>query len=154
MANFKINTIEDKPTATGKARKIADLVGAEGELLEKVTIWGGSPNFETLAAGQTIEGDYKDDGQYRTLYPARPKTPYKAGGGANIAKAQEVKGEMIKEAQGRKNDAIARAGAFRDATLVTLQMLKDQPFPTDADFKEIWKGWVKFFLGVADEPFV
>lgn len=154
MASFKIERVEDKPTSTGKPRKIVDLIGPEGELLEKVTVWGGTPVFDTLAVGQVVVGDYKDDGQYRTFFPERPKPAYNKGGGANIAKAQEVKAENIKEAQVRKNDAIARAGAFRDATLTTLQMLKDQPFPTDAEFKEAWRGWVKFFLNAADEPFI
>lgn len=154
MSTFKIETVQDKPTATGKPRKLLDLVGAEGELLERVTMWGDHPAFATVKGGDMVEGDYKDDGQYRTLFGIRKPTAPGARAGANIAKAQEVKAEHIKEAQERKNDAISKAGAMRDATLVSLASLKDHPFPTDAEYQAEWVKWFKFFMGKAEEPFI
>ncbi len=43
---------------------------------------------------------------------------------------------------------------MRDATMVSLAAYREQPFPTDDEFKAEWRKWVKFFLGEADQPFI
>jgi hypothetical protein len=71
-----------------------------------------------------------------------------------MEKVMETKAANIEVAQTRKNDAIALAGAMRDSTLITLAALKDQPFPTDEEFKAEWVKWVKWILSKHDEPFL
>lgn len=156
--NYIIQHIEQKTTSTGKVKADAVLKLPDGSLSKTVTIWADFPNFPSLAAGLPIEGDIVEKSQYATLYPPKaPKTAYTPRSATNIAKAQEVKGQQIEDAQTRKHDSIKVAGAMRDATLITLADLKDRPFPQDEDFKKAWKGWVDFLLQqhdiLLDRPF-
>lgn len=153
---------------------VADLKGLDGTVGYKVSInrtnRDGSeiqfPGFESLDEGSVIEGNLwtnPADAAKKALYPskapaARPTGAAPTAGGypsrgGGIAKAQETKRVDIETAQERKHEAIQIAGAFRDATLITLASLKDQPFPTDDEFKEMWKGWVKYFLDLHEQPF-
>lgn len=117
------------------------------------------PGFKGFVEGTTIEGNLwksPSSSKYSIFPPKSSSGAYtKRGvGSAAISAAQDTKRVDIAVAQDRKHDAIARAGAFRDSTLVTLASLRDQPFPTDEAFKAEWTRWVKYFLGKADEPFI
>lgn len=141
---FKIEKVEKKTTSTGKPMARVDLIGAEGELLENVTVWGDHPDFEALAVGSTVEGEYKDDGKWKTLYGIKPKAPVSGGNMRGVAAAQERKGAMIASAQENKSQAIKVAAAMRDAVAIAIASLSGVPFPTDAEFQaEIvkWRTW-------------
>jgi hypothetical protein len=152
---------------------IADLHGNDGTDAYKVSInrtnRDGSqiqfPNFESFVNGYQIDGNLwtnPADSAKKALYPMRtpaaPKAPATGGTypsrGGGIAKAQETKKQNIEEAQERKHEAISIAGAFRDATLISLAALKDQPFPTDEEFKTEWTKWVKWILNQHEQPFL
>ena len=160
MAKYKVEEIEQKTTSTGKTKADATLIGEDNVRVERVTIWADFPNFATLAVGGYVTGTLRAsaDPKYGpTLYTERVISP--AGGGrtgmsTGIAKAQETKRDDIKDAQERKNEAIQLAGAFRDATLVSLQALRDNPFPTDEEYKAEWTKWCKWFLQQGDQPFI
>lgn len=149
---MKTISLTMKQTKAGDAYKLFQMEDGK-----KLSVFQFDSRYNDINDGTDIPEDQLVYDQQYDNYKLKqlPKVP--AGGsrgGANIAKAQETKAENIKEAQDRKAEAITRAGAFRDATLVTLAMLKDQPFPTDDDFKKNWELWVKYFMGKADEPFV
>lgn len=114
------------------------------------------PNFDAIAPGITVEGELWQSGQGKWyLFP--PKVQKQGNSnfkGQQIEKAMERKEQAIDTFQDKKNEAILRAGAFRDATLVSLASLRDQPFPSDEEYKAEWKKWVKYFLQKGDEPFV
>lgn len=152
MAKYTILSITSKTSTTGKPYAVVQLTDDSGAEF-RASMWD---NFADLAPNSPIEGTVEQKGTFTNFRRAgaalqRPAF-YKPK--ADIAAAQETKKTNIEEAQNRKHDAIARAGAMRDATLVTLASLKDAPFPTTEDFKAEWTRWVKFFLGKADEPFV
>ena len=118
----------------------------------------GTDAFDLFVEGYTFEAEPWTSPTKGTTYlfapkPAKPSTgaPRAFGG---IAKAQETKAANIEKAQDRKQDAIALAGAFRDATLISLAQLKDEPFPTADEFKETWTYWVRWILSKNNEPFV
>lgn len=149
---FNIDTLEVRQTSTGKEYKLVTLKSGD-ETFEKVSLWSDNPDYTSFVEGGRISGEvFKNEKGYWNFKPAN--APKKTFGGGAVTKNMEVKNTNIIAAQERKNDSIARAGAFRDATLVTLASLKDQPFPSDADFKREWESWVKFFLGKGEEPFV
>lgn len=157
-----ISKVEDKSADWKVVGLLSeDKTAYEGVSVNRVNKKGETfPNFDDIKAQAEVEGDlWKSPADKWYLFAPkkpldRPKFFKPGGGAAAIKKAQETKAENIAVAQERKHDAIARAGAFRDATLVTIASLKDTPFPTTEDFKAEWTRWVKFFLGKADEPFV
>lgn len=119
--NYTVEWAENKPTSTGKDRKIVTLKDDTGAHYENVTVWGDFPGWAGIGPGSPIQGDYKDDGKYRTLFPTR--APRAAGGatGGNMrgmAAAQQRKGDMIEKAQENKSNAIKVASSMRDATLL------------------------------------
>lgn len=149
---MKTASVQIKTTRAGDPYKVFQM--EDGKYL---SVFKFDERYEAMEVGVDIADDQLIfDAQYGNYklkpLPKPPTAP--RGGGAAITKAMETKSENIKEAQDRRNEAVLRAGAFRDATLVTLAMLKDQPFPTDADFKSEWERWVKYFMGKGAEPFV
>jgi hypothetical protein len=146
--------------------KTADIKSNDGVATTGVGIGrkakDGTIQFQTFDAfvdGYQMEGNLwrspSTGKQY--LYPIREPKPatgaYTRSGGA-ITKAQEKKAEDIETAQNRKKDAIALAGAFRDATLISLASYRDIPFPTDEEFKAEWIKWVRWILSKNEEPFI
>lgn len=146
MSQFKVEKVEKRTTATGKPMARVDLIGGEGEFLENVTVWGDHPDFDALAVGSTIEGDYKDDGKWKTLFGIKPKPAANAGGMRGVAAAQERKGAMIANAQESKSQAIKVAAAMRDGVAIALASFKDVPFPTDAEFQAEVVKWREWYL--------
>ncbi len=144
--------MEIRQTSAGKEYKSVTLKSGD-QSYEKVSLWSDNPDYASFVEGGRISGEvFKNEKGYWNFKSANAKPAFKGGGA--ITKAQETKRVDIEAAQERKHDAIARAGAFRDATLVTIASLKDAPFPDDADFKRVWESWVKYFLGKGEEPFV
>lgn len=141
--------IEQKTSTGGKPYASVTLADDQGNTT-KCSVWDG---LELLRVGSPIDGAIIKNGAFSNFRPsAAPKPQFKGSGG--IANAVAVKNEHIKEAQERKNESISIHGAFRDATLITLAALKDQPFPSDEDFKAEWTRWAKWILSKHDEPFL
>ncbi len=80
--------------------------------------------------------------------------PRTGGNAATIAKAQETKREDIEAAQDRKERSIRLSQAMGGATQIALASLKDQPFPTDDDFKAEWTKWCKWLIAQGNQPFI
>lgn len=163
---MKLTSIDRKQTKDGSPYIIAFVDLHDGQEDAKGTIWKRSkyradfPNFDALEVGDEIDAVLKVSGDYMNIEPSPSKnapqrsfTPNK-GTPQAITKAMDRKEESIEKFQNNKQEAIALAGAMRDATLVSLASLKDQPFPTDAEFKEEWTKWVQFFLAKGSEPFI
>lgn len=144
---YTVEWAENKPTSTGKDRKIITIKDETGAHYENVTMWSDFPSFADIGPGSTVQGDYKDDGKYRTLFPVR--APRAAGGGTGgnmrgVAAAQQRKVEGIEKAQGRKETGIMISAAFRDATiLVQASGLK---FETDEEMWEKHKEYRNFYI--------
>lgn len=164
---YTIKWIERKPTSTGKIKADATLTDQSGVESDKVTVWGDFPGFAELVSGGTVSGDIvsKQNGQYfnRTLYPERtdtmsnPKAPlWATKGGGGIAKAQEKKAEGIREAQENRAEGVKIASTFRDATLITAQLLANKSIGTDEEIIKTWNHWRGWFLrnwDVEEPPF-
>lgn len=129
MTLYTIEWCERKVTSTNKTKMDARLRGADGSLIENVSIWGDFPNFAGLMNGGQVEGDLvpaKDPKYGPTLYPPRPQTtsggaPRSSGGAFKQKQIEEhtARKEMfIKETIGAKERAIQMAGAERDAVLL------------------------------------
>lgn len=158
---YKLTSIERKTAKNGAAFAVVFVQDSEGQEF-KAAIWKDSkfrgvfPNFDTLAVGQTIEGDLKVSGEFTNFEPPKGVQIKTAGGykSVQIEKAQDHKAELIDKFQDKKQESIQLAGAMRDATLITLASLKDQPFPDDEDFKREYEAWVKYLLNLGNQPFV
>lgn len=154
MPNYRAQNIQHKTTSTGKPYISATLIDSEGNEHERVSIWSDFPGFHGITEGSTIMGDLVSNGKFKNLKPTRgggsaysaPRSP-----AYGVKAAQERKGEMINKAQEAKEIGIKLSGAMRDATLITLASLKDQPFPDDDDFMAAWKKWRDFLMTQFDD---
>lgn len=161
MAKFKVTGVVNK----GADWKLVDLeengIETIGVSVNRVGKNGDVfPNFDAIDVGAEIEGVYwRSTTGKDYLFPPRPQNAARPAGGtaagANRSKAiresQELKGAMIQRSQDVKELGIKIAGAMRDATLITVASLKDQPFPTDEEFKAEWEKWRDYFIAQYDE---
>lgn len=160
-AKYKIEFIERKTTSTGKEMAKLNLVSEEGELIQGVTIWSDFPNFKDFKLNDYIEGDYKDTGQWKNLYP--PKPAPKAGGGfksAQVEKLMDKKDESISKHTDRKEEGIMVSSTMRDSMQLALAEIAGTPFPTDEEVEAIFVKWRAWYLQkwsetkkLADQPF-
>lgn len=124
---YIIEWMERKTTSTGKSKIDATLRTPEGAMTKTVTIWSDFPDFAVLQPGSSVDGDIVEKGQYSTFYAKKaPISAYRprVAGGPGVKAAQERKGEMIQQAQETKSTGIKIAAAFRDATLLTIEILR------------------------------
>lgn len=144
-----------RPTKTGGEYK--QFTMEDGK---KLSVFSYDPRYAELEVGSDIpETDLIFDpayGNYKlnkapVVFPARPASL--GGPRPSMAAAVEKKGVMIEKAQERKSEGVNISGAFRDATLISLASLRDQPFPTDEEFKAEWRKWVKFIMNEHEQPF-
>lgn len=142
-----ISGIEPKTSSGGKPYAVITSGDQKGSCWDKID----------FKVGDDVDGEFTMNGTYTNFKLKRkvgaPNFVQKQRS-AEIEKAQETKREDIAEAQNRKHDAIKLAGAFRDATLISLASLKEMPFPTDDQFKDEWTKWVKWLLLQGDQPFI
>lgn len=150
MTKYTIVSLEQKTSSGGKPYARVVLQDDSGAQYT-ASMWD---SFADLAQGGTVEGDMVQKGNFTNFKRHSAIQRPKFMGGGAVTQAQDHKAELVSAAQDKKHDAIAKAGAFRDGTLVTLAELKDMPFPTEADFKARWEYWVKYFLGKHNEPFL
>ena len=124
------------------------------------------PTFNQMAVGDFLEADYwRSPANKQYLFAPKPKqasTGNSSGfkGGSGVKAAQERKGEMIEKAQENKQTGIMVSAAMRDATQITIASLKEQPFPTDAEFTYEFTKWRDWYIKkwqetekIADIPF-
>lgn len=154
---YEITWLEQKTTSTGKVKANAQLRGAEGKLIENVTIWSDYPDFVNLRPGSTVEGDLvpaRDPKYGPTLYGKKANLgprPAWAKKENTIAKAQDRKEEGIKTAQERTQEGVSMSGSARDATLILTTFYQGL---SDDDLKAKWDEWRKWLYGKYTEPFV
>lgn len=144
--------------------KIVNAIGVDGVEVKDASINRTSKkgdvfsNFDSIQEGAQFEADvWRNDAGKAYLFAPKPKTtPTGANKGqfGAVKAAQERKGEMIEKSMDRKEEAIALAGAMRDATLISLQSYRDQSFPSDEEYKAEWTKWCKWILGQHDQPFI
>lgn len=145
---------------------VKDVSGNElsGTIWEKDKEGAIFPNFSSLAAGHFFEANAwtNPTNSKVSFYAPKPKAPQAGGRPSNapaIKAAQERKGQMIEEAQDRKNDAIMLSGAMRDASLVVTALVTAGEYAlADAELKDKWREWRDFFLDEhrtkSSEPFL
>lgn len=149
---YIISNVTERETTAGKKYLSVTLTAGE-EQFEKVSLWSDDPDYATFQDGATIKGTLtKNEKGYWNFKKEGDKPAYK--GGAAISKAMETKATNIEIAQDRKHDAIKMAGAQRDAVLMVTTFEADAPFPTEAELKAKIEGWMRYFLGLKDQPFI
>ena len=123
--SYTIQTVETKPTKTGKTYKILHLTSDDGFDLEGVKCWGNFPHYADLVAGYKVEGEIKED-KFGKVLEAKFATPnatrgnsgaYRAG---QIEKAQATKQTYIRESQDAKFESIKVSSTMRDAVLCAI----------------------------------
>lgn len=148
---YTIEWCERKTTSTGKEKLDCTLTDENKVQTSNVTIWGDWIGFNDIKVGHAVEGDIvpaKDPKYGPTLYPVKKVAPTGSfGGPRGIAKAQEVKGQQIKEAQERKSDSIAFFNATNSAIALVTKMTETQPvFPGEAEMKVKIRAWRDWFI--------
>lgn len=153
---YEITWLEQKTTSTGKVKANAQLRGAEGKIIENVTIWSDYPDFSNLRPGSTVEGDLvpsRDPKYGPTLYGKRKESnlgpkPAWARKETNIAQAQERKAGYIKEAQDRKEMSIAYFNSLNSAIAIVNGPIGQLPSRLDTEAVETlkeniayWRDW-------------
>ncbi len=152
MSIYTIEWLESKQTSTGKNKYDVTLKDDKGVVTDKVTIWEGFPDFANLRPGHTIDADIvvKQNGQYtnKTAYQTKTYSQWKPKAGS-IAKAQEVKGEQIHQAQENKELGIKVSSTIRMA--VDLAIAEHGEGKTDVTYQNsiknyrawLWTEWDK-----------
>lgn len=151
---MKTTSVTIKQTKAGQDYK--QFVMEDGK---RLSVFQFDTRYPELEVGTDLPDDiliYDQQYDNYKLKPLpKPVTPTKGGFGGKQAEAlMDKKVVNIEKSQDRKQEAILRAGAFRDATLVSLASLREQPFPTDAEYQAEWRKWVKFFVSAGEEPFI
>lgn len=109
------------------------------------------PDWAEIAPGREVEGSpwqSKTNGKWYLFAPEPEKTYNKAKWqpkGAEIAKAQEVKSQQISQAQDNKAESIKISGTARDATLLTIAEIQNNPEHANT-FEETWLKWREWLL--------
>lgn len=123
--------------------KVASIKGADGVVANEVSINRVNkkgetfPRFDEIADGAQLEGNLwtSDSGKN---YLFAPKAPTERRGGGNskaITEAQDRKKGDIREAMDSKEYAIKVSGTARDATLITVELMKERKLD---DWYTIW----------------
>lgn len=123
--------------------KVADIKGADGSQYQNVSINRTNtkgevfPRFDDVANGAQIEGEYWQSGAGKNYLfgPRTPKTRSQGSSGA-ITKAQDRKKADITEAQGNKEYSVKVASTARDATMITVELMKQDPL---GQWHTIWE---------------
>jgi hypothetical protein len=160
---YQIEWLEIKPpTATGKIRSSATLVGQDGNKFNDVSIWADFPDFSNLKPGSSVDGTisykaYKGK-NYASLSPVKnPNGTYTPKPKNDIAKAMDKKNENIQASQDRKEESIKNSLTFRAATDHVIQWRQERTARGMATSTEEWQTeWInvrKWFEARFLEPF-
>lgn len=138
-------TLKDVKHLTSKAGKPFKKATANGV---EVSIWPDFAQYEQAVEGATVDGIVRENGTYKNLVSELEKPEFvkrMSGGrsGASIAKAQDRKEEMIKQAQARKSDQIAFFNATNNAIALysALNSGKEATAEDMQDFIRFWREW-------------
>ena len=148
---YDITWCEVKQTQTGKTKMDASLQSSDGQVFDKVTIWGDFAGFTEIRPGSSVEGDIVTNGNWKTLSAPKHAPTGNAARGAGIALSQLRKADGISKSFDRKESGIEISATFRDATLITnLQLQGKNP---DVDMvKDTWTYWRSWLLENWDVP--
>lgn len=150
MQSYKIKSVDKKTTKTGKPYAIVLLDDKGTEV--KASMWEG---YESLMAGVEVQGEVYKSGDFTNFRLGTLQRFAGTGGAAPraaaIKEAQVAKETGIRKAQDNSQLSIKISGAMRDATLITLASLREQPFPTDEEFKQEWRKWRDWIINEFDQ---
>lgn len=160
MASFKVVKVEDKAPDW----KVIDIEISPGVFEHNVSVNRTNkkgeifPGFDDIKEGAMVSGNrWQSNAGKPYLFAPDPLAAPGGGGSmrgggnrAAIKAAQEFKTASIDRAQDRREVGVKVAGAMRDATLIAIAALKDQPFPTDAEFKEELRKWRDWLISEFD----
>ena len=153
LVKYKLYNLKERNIAS--LNKVVYEARAEdfnGKIYDKVSLWKGDwPTLttETVEVMAEIKFTEKNGFKNVTLYPERTEG---WGGGkkqpsVNMNKIMEKKQEGISASQDRKENSIKLAATMRDATLLTLEWIKQENLvmpPTEAEIKAKWTEWRKW----------
>lgn len=162
MSSYKVFKADVK----GPDWKVVDLEVGENQFKHNVSVNRTNkqgqifPNFDAIQAGSMVEGELWDSPAGKSyLFAPKPAGAPRTGGGGPARNNSAIRENMDLKAasiqrQGEKRDlAMKLMGAMRDATLITLESFKNQPFPTSEEYKEEWRNWRDFFVSEFDNEF-
>lgn len=145
---MKLISLEMKETSNGKPYKRFTL-----DNNKKLQVFNFDPRYDEMQIGVEItdaDVDYDtkwDNYKLKSAKPVlgAPRASYGASRVDRVA-AEEIRDQKVKENMDVKQIGIKVSGAMRDATETTLRALKDQPFPTDDEFKSEWLKWRDWYI--------
>jgi len=160
---YTVTNIQQKTSAKGTNYQTADLMDANGQVTEGVSTFNG----EFKQEGMSIEGhiETKDVGG-KTYYNFKAQSSTRPQGAAKTAqmeKVMEKKANLIEDAQERKNDAIAHAGAITNATNLVTAILGGQmrtigapgssyKFPSEEEIKNRVREYIIWYKNLYLHP--
>lgn len=159
---YSIQTLQVKNIPSlGKKVAEMEVKDIEGNTL-KGSMWEDFPSFNTMTFGSQFEADlvYKEKNGYTTgtFYAPKGLTKRSFGGKADMTKIMDTKAQNIEKSQDRKEEAISKAGAQRDAVLIVTTFYKNL---ADSDLETVENQvklriaeWYKYFLNLGYQPFV
>lgn len=116
-------------------------------------------DFANIEAGYEIQGTMtKNDRGYWEIVSEAYQAPskYTPRGGAytkpqsdisaSVKQAQDRTEKSITKVLDRKEESIRLSSAQRDSVLIVTEILKQTPFPTDAEIKKMIVEWRNWFL--------
>lgn len=151
--------------------KVVGLLNDKNEAIEQASInrmdkktGKEFPNFDAIKPGADIEASLWANAMGKWyVFPPREEKPrggaFRASPGA-ITKAQETKAANIEKAQENKQEGIKLASAFRDATLLAIELNKRATFEGEplgksellALHKELREWYMKGWENEANNP--
>lgn len=155
---MKTIQLEIKKTKAGDDYKLFTMEDGK-----KLSLFQFDTRYPDIVIGTDLPDDVLIFDPAYGNYKLKPLPPVaKTGGFSGAAAAQAKKGEMIEKAQEttfahvtkaqeNKNIGIKTSAAMRDATLMTLQSLSQEPFPNDADFEREFKKYRDMYVRIWDE---
>lgn len=159
---YSIESIEFKQTSTGKSKADTTLVGQDGAKFSNVSIWSDFPGFNSLKAGDSVDGTisyklYKGKNYASLSHSQNPNGTYTPKPKNDIAKAMETKNQNIAVAQDRKEESIKNSLTFRAATDHVIQWRQERLARSLETSTEEWQTeWInvrKWFDARFTEPF-
>ena len=147
--------------------KVVSLKDAQGKVTADVSVNRTSkkgevfPNFDAITLGATVDGELWQStaGKWYLFAPKNNlgSKPAWAKKENTINKAMDRKEDSIEKFQSSKENSIKMAGAMRDATLLTVEQIKQAVARGEMveveDMKVMWSDWRTWLLGKSEEPF-
>ncbi len=137
MSKFKIEKVSVVTAKSGTVYRKLNLEDESGNPVEAVAFSTFS-QYSNLLEGKEVEGVLEGK-EYNGKTSYTLKDAPRGSGGGNKAgfskEMMETKSKSIEVAQGRKDDSIKMSSTFRDASIITVELLKIDP---KLNWKETW----------------